>query len=369
MRGAQLVKFIPTKLIYAPARGYVNEYAALEAGVPYCLIDSAAYSHRTVDPMATIEYLSDKPPHNDMRTLALLFPGGIGDTICMKGVLQQMQRKFIYHNLRQVYLFSTNDDKHIINDGVFPVYDEGLDLDFLVTVVNYPPRLNLIENMDSVIGFGSIQRESMHQEISNTLAEIIGFEFDGKHAILLPNEGIQNLLSQVIPDNNRKKIALQIYSSSNYRSIPPNYGMFLAMLLDKAGYDVYITGTSTQRVFLSKNGKRVGMPDGIYDFSGMTNGLDELVAFYSLMDGIICPDTATVHIAGCLEKPTIAFFGPTSGEWRTSYYPTVKTVSAPVDCAPCYNIREAPDCGEKWCNAIVDVNPEEVVEMLIEMIS
>ena len=65
----------------------------------------------------------------------------------------------------------------------------------------------------------------------------------------------------------------------------------------------------------------------------------DMVALFSLMDYIIAPDSAAIHIAGALKIPCIALFGNIDPYLRTHYYPTVLNMYAKgeLECIPCYD--------------------------------
>jgi len=140
------------------------------------------------------------------------------------------------------------------------------------------------------------------------------------------------------------------------------------------GYDIYIIGLGEQRVNFVKDDAEWGKvscppPEHIYDISGLLHGMAELVAFTSLMDGIICPDTSLLHIAGCLKKPTVALFGSTSSKARTSYYPTVVSLEKDIPCRPCLEVASAPKCGHLWCKAMMELEPQEIVQAILEVMN
>ncbi|OPZ93647.1 MAG: Glycosyltransferase family 9 (heptosyltransferase) [Firmicutes bacterium ADurb.Bin419] len=360
--GSGIVEFTPTKILYAPARGGVSNYSMLEPFIPYVMIDASAKSFASNDVHAKFEYLPDKPAFKDMENLTIFFPGGIGDVICLKACLELLDTdNSIYPNLKSINMFSTKDDIPIILDGAIKNLD--------ISIMNYPPHYNAIEDSDAIIGFGPLQRKSMHHELSDTMASILGMPMPKKAPTLIPNESLKNVLSRHLKDNGRKKIGIQVYSSAHYRSIPPHMAMWIAMELADLGYDVFIIGITGQRLKLFENGAFASLPDNIYDMSGiLSNWLDEFIAFTDLMDGFVTPDTSMVHMAGSLMKPTIALFGPTSGQWRTSYYPTVVTMSAPAECAPCYNIEKPMNCGKQWCDAITGIETSDIVMKLHELL-
>ncbi len=60
---------------------------------------------------------------------------------------------------------------------------------------------------------------------------------------------------------------------------------------------------------------------------------------------LVAVDSAFVHLAAALEIPTVAVFGPTSGEVFCRHYPSVKYISPPrsvFPCSPCWRNEHMP---------------------------
>ena len=54
-------------------------------------------------------------------------------------------------------------------------------------------------------------------------------------------------------------------------------------------------------------------------------------------DLVLGIDSAPVHIAGALEVPCIALYGPFPADLRTKYCPTTFALSGKGKCAPCFH--------------------------------
>ncbi|RLI98073.1 MAG: hypothetical protein DRO99_01615 [Candidatus Aenigmatarchaeota archaeon] len=350
--------FIPREqLAYPSGRGpEVASYQLLEADEPYLVNALVAELLQQNSPKSEVRDVALRPPSRDTRKLLILFPGGIGDVLCMKACLQALDEQMPYPSLEEVGFASVREDDWLINDTRFKPF-----IHFTVTVFDYPVSLKMAEYYDSWVSYGTLERQSINRELQDTFAEILGVKPLGRPARLNPDPALQRVLSGYIRDKSRIKVGMQIYSAAHYRSWFPVNAVLTAQELVKMGCDVYILGTPTQRLRFTKDGQPVGPPEHIYDMSGLLRSVKEFIAFASLMDAIITVDTALLHIAGCLYKPTLALFSITHGRYRTSYYPTVEYLQGEADCAPCLNIATLPDCGEKFCKAMVALTPDIVV--------
>jgi len=85
-----------------------------------------------------------------------------------------------------------------------------------------------------------------------------------------------------------------------------------------------------------------------YDFPNVIKvggrGLREAAALASGCRALVAPDSSFVHLAGALDVPAVALFGPTDGAVRTADYPRVRFLDARRDlrCVPCWRNEEIP---------------------------
>lgn len=79
-------------------------------------------------------------------------------------------------------------------------------------------------------------------------------------------------------------------------------------------------------------------PDRVLDLTGCTS-LSEMVEWIRLADVTITNDTGPMHVAAAMQKPVVAFFGPTAPERTGPYGQIDKVLRAKLPCAPCMQRR------------------------------
>ncbi len=84
--------------------------------------------------------------------------------------------------------------------------------------------------------------------------------------------------------------------------------------------------------------------------------LRELGALIEKCESFISPDSAPLHIAAALGKPTLAFFGPTDAHRHRPPTDKLLILQEKVDCGPCYK----PTCGHHSC--MVRLTPSHAIE-------
>jgi len=92
----------------------------------------------------------------------------------------------------------------------------------------------------------------------------------------------------------------------------------------------------------NKNGyKVIGVSDIKYklpvkyiDLSGELN-MYQLLGIINRSVCVVSPDSASVHLAGVLDKPCVALYGSVDPKLRVTHYKTVKTIFNNIKCSPC----------------------------------
>ena len=146
---------------------------------------------------------------------------------------------------------------------------------------------------------------------------------------------------------------------------PKNYPHFgaVARQLVALGYQVAIIGGAEDAVALDQAGKLAnlcGMP--VWD----------TICAMQFAALAITPDSAFLHAAGALDKPTLALFGPTPPIWSQPYPRTTALTFANL-CRflPCWAHEEIrPPCGvavNRPC--LADIAPEEVVALALRKLA
>lgn len=143
----------------------------------------------------------------------------------------------------------------------------------------------------------------------------------------------ENIVKELIPifedvkklSGKRKVLLFHYLASSIHRTIPPKVLKEIEDLI----WDDYVPiicslpqEDITVEVALDVYGVRAA------NLSYLMKDIRYLIASVYLSDAVITTDTATLHIAGGLKKPTVFIAGPIEADLRCSTYPTVIPVRA-----------------------------------------
>ena len=232
-------------------------------------------------------------------------------------------------------------------------------------VFQYPVPLRLADQYDTWVEFDARAADGV--EIPEAFAKAIGKTF--------PEEGptwdttppvhllLADALYRLLPQNGRPLVGVSMKSASHYRSWPTLHAYHTMCGLAQAGYDCCIIGGTAERVIFKVDGQTKDLwGEGLYDLSGLCANLPEVIALLSLMEVVVAPDNGMLQLACALGKPTVGVFGPTWGECRSKYAPTLTWVNGEGECSPCWCKGDRPPCESTWCDAIGRIPPEEIIE-------
>jgi len=329
--------------------GIVSGYRLIYAGVPYVMTGKYVERLQQDDAGIAIETLPQRPINSDTTSLLVYFPGGIGDVISLKPVLEEFkyQRPEV-----EVAVVSTMRDQCLIGD--------------VVGLWDYPVSETVANQYDAWVNIAEFDRASVGQELVKSFAEYLGIEPPKWGPMLSPDFGIARAMQGYIRDWKRPKIGIHMDSACHFRSIPHMLGGVITFGLVEHGCDCYILGGPTDYFPFRENGQ-YAEPEHIFDMVPYVGPIEHYMAFIEHMDVILTCDTMAMHIAGAMGKDTLALFGMTRGDARTGYYPSVSYIQGEAECAPCERIWQDVTCPHEHCLALGSIDPEQVVERILEM--
>lgn len=140
-------------------------------------------------------------------------------------------------------------------------------------------------------------------------------------------------------DPNFKYIGIQATCTSNTRTFPPEYVPEICRLFKKSGLKVVLFGkTELWR------GRKVAVDLKSFSDVDITNVMDktdllESIVLVSLMNFVIAPDSAAIHIAGVLDKKCLGVFGNIDPNTRITYFPNTRAIypEGEIPCIPCWD--------------------------------
>ncbi|AWB10825.1 heptosyltransferase-2 [Thermodesulfobium acidiphilum] len=238
----------------------------------------------------------------------------------------------------------------------------------LAVVLHHSPRnsiVSFLSNAKNRIGFDyGINKIFLTKHIApNEDQNIIYY-----YADILKTIGIKEFDPKpwIIKQNVKKvknRIVFSIGSSWYRKEWPPENFAFLANMLYKAGYEIILVGSE-------KDIEKANIIKSNSIVTNMVNKTKDLLDLCKIIESsnlLICPDTASLHIARGLGTKTISLFGPTSPliygplpEEKADH----KTIYSNL---PCSNKCIDRECSDNLC--MKRITPDEVYKKAIKALS
>lgn len=133
-------------------------------------------------------------------------------------------------------------------------------------------------------------------------------------------------------------------------------------LAGERGLRAVVVGSSGERAVAEEVLDSAG--PGALDLAGCCT-IEELLAVLRGASLVVGNDSGIVHISAAMARPTVALFGSTDPAWTAPRGVSVRTVSAGLDCAPCFE-RECPGGEPARCLAELDV--DRVFDAAVDLI-
>lgn len=180
----------------------------------------------------------------------------------------------------------------------------------------------------------------------------------------LPSEAVAfaaDLYRSATVDDHGRKHLVMLCPQTEYRSRewPSGYWVDLAWKLWKSGIGVTMQ--------LGRDDDRFhNVPR--YHFG---HNWDHKIALMQRCDLVIGIDSAPIHVAGTLDRPTLALLGPTTRR-IVSHMPSVEVMSAPadrLDCVGCYFQSPFRAACDQGCLSLARLWPEEVLQRAKEILT
>ncbi|MDM7202985.1 MAG: methyltransferase domain-containing protein [Thermodesulfobacteriaceae bacterium] len=295
------------------------------------------------------------------KTLLVIAQCAIGDALCMTPALREIKKKYPDMTLKVSISGRARPVLQNLSyiDKLLPMpipYKEVRKAHYIVKaveMVNTPQfdNLTLVDYFLWKLHIYKAEKESPDIYIDNEVLKEVEEIFEKIRSVI-----------------GGKKILLFHYlASSVHRTLPPK----LLKAIEDLIWDEYAPVICslpeedlTVEVSLDAYGIRAG------NLSSFMKDIRYLIAAVSLSDAVITADTATLHIAGGLEKPTVLISGPIDPELRASNYSTVIPVRSNYKgqtcVAPCGKHALGEPCPEaklqgKYYSPCLESIPAKVI--------
>ncbi len=288
---------------------------------------------KVVDTIAPI--LGRKIDRNIVKSILIQRIGGIGDLIMLTPTLRELKKIYPEADIT----FATKPE-HIPVLAGLPYLSKVISFSE-VHLDNYESTIDLRHKVESPEVGGTLST-FLYKTVNriDMFGRLLEMELlDKKVDVALDKDKVKNAKDLVKYNNKFEYLGIQVSTTSNTRTIPPEYIPELVKKFSKKGRKIVLIGRTefghgrkSPIDFSSIKGRNV------INLADKTMDVGDMIALFSLMNYIIAPDSAAIHVAGALGIPCIALFGNIDPDIRTRYYPTVISMFEKMECL-CYDFK------------------------------
>ena len=210
----------------------------------------------------------------------------------------------------------------------FPVLPSGVDWD----------GYDVVHNLINRVEFNGVSSEVPRTELFGKLMGVDEIDYDQDWKLHIP-EAWTNRAWEILGEyglcKDSRIIALQVASEGLSRIWPKERWMEFVGMADNNHYDVVLL--SDQEI-----GRQ---PRAAINLCGKLS-LEEFFGIAAVATIGVTPDSALMHIMGCLDKPCIALFGAIEPALRISHYNSIYPLRHRMRCMPC-NDWQFRSCSHK----------------------
>jgi len=294
------------------------------------------------------------------KNILLCRSGGFGDLMFLTPLLRAMRAKWPTASLS----FATTT-----------YYREALqDNPLLDAIIPYPHKTETAEKYDAILWFEGLIEWSEKAKTTNSIdlhADFAGVELtQDKTMDYYAHSRHLESMNIRFPKPKGPRIGVQLSASARARTYPPKLiGELIGQLAD------WIAPLEGQIILF--DAPRKEKPEDIDPIilslptEDPPLSFGQSAAILSTCDGMIAPDSALCHVAGALNIPTVALYGPFPWQLRTQYAPSIHGINGHARCAPCFwHDRESvwpkdgPCATSGKCEALASIEPDRIIKEL-----
>ncbi len=251
------------------------------------------------------------------KTILVIAQAAIGDALCMTPALRELKRR--YPDCR---LWVS------ISGRARPVLEK---LSYIDKLLSMPIPYKYVSKADYLVKVIEMVNTPQFDELNLVeyyLWKCYVYNAEDETPDVVIDEAVVSELKPIFEEIRRlsggKKVLLFHYlASSVHRTLPPR---LLKEIEDyiKEEYVPVICSLPDEDITVDVALETYDITSA--NLSSLMKDIRYLIAGVSLADAVITADTATLHIAGGLKKPTVLLSGPINGELRARTYPTVISI-------------------------------------------
>ena len=322
----------------------------------------------------------------EAKAILIIHPGGFGDQMMLGPAIRAHKRK---HPDITIAVCCRERHRVVFENLTYP--DRFVDYPLELTeITGEYRRIILTENMNEATEEG----RTLHAVDSK--AKRLGVELEGDTKVELnltavEREDAARMFPRLVYEGRvekvqRPRVGIQVAASAANRtySAMPMSNVIHSLYMEEWEIMIFGTPGSTAKLFERVDPKvMIEVRKRLHDCAAMGLAFRQSAAVAETCDVLFTPDSAMMHVAGALEIPCVAVFGPIDYKLRTAYYPSVYALHGGFDpatnegCAlsPCFFHqrggllfpKNGPCNTSQRCNALDSIKSSEIGRRLNQL--
>ena len=304
----------------------------------------------TMTPLTETRPFDETKDWNGKKIL-LVRAGGFGDLVNLTPVLRELKKRWPniiigvssmgdYGTVLENLSFVDNILKYPISVEVANSYDAWI---FFEKAIEKNPRAEKIHMTDlfaEIVGLNKPRVEGRF--LSGLAGNSVDWTDSKKPAYCVTGPEASWAQVQFPRKPGVRRLVVQVGTSAECRVYPMWYLEQVVNELAKDGWEIFLIdrpGTLS-----------VQSTDKIKNLSGMGLTFRQSAAALNTADCFLGSDSAFAHVAGALDIPAVALFGPFPWKLRTAYSPSVHAIQGVGKCSPCFHHANPSRRGDEFPN-------------------
>lgn len=336
----------------APGRYFVEDVNAAE------LMVMAEPGTVQIEPGLSANGHFDAATNWNNKSVLFMRNGGFGDMLFLTPILRHFRSTWPTCKL----FVACRRERYAIFEGLG--YPDGR--------IDTPVPVHTASNFDAVVSFEHVVEKATTLHYVDAMADHIGlvlpYGLRGRRCDYIVSQAEREWALKRWPKTDNPRLGLQVRAGVRNRSYPMRPLTDALKNLAGTGWEIGLFGV---------DGDAGGPPaaGSMRNWTIAKLTFRESVALMATSDVVLGPDSALVHVAGALNIPTVALFGPIAHQLRTAYAPSIHSIQGPGKCAPCnFHTRgglhfpeHCPSQHRGICEVLERIDPQRVTDAVVRL--
>lgn len=303
---------------------------------------------KVLGPGLPFESFSAKEDYNGARII-FVRPGGFGDLLFLTPAFAEIKRRWPGAQIHVACY-----------DRYRPVLEHNPDV---AGFVRYPVSVEDWASFNGHVWLENLIENNPDARVLHAVDLValwLGLEFDDKAMRYCLTDQERKSAEIEFPRvlDTRLRVGVQMTASGGCRVYPHMHDLARRLWRD-SGHEVFL--------FASPGDIKSDEPAGIVNLSARGKTFRQSCAILSTCDVVVAPDSALAHVAGALNIPCVALYGPFPWKLRTAYAPKTFALQGMCPISPCFHHRpgvfpaEGPCVATGRCEALAAIPVDRVL--------